>query len=656
MVELSRFGDYARRTWQPADGVIIRGEMLSGIPRVFIETGGYDYISISWTTNKLRAGYFGLDNIATTILDFPAFTLTPSGWSIRNGPNLLHIGGNQFATGPAAGFGADRVAIVSVAGKNASVEYLPRWRNAGDDTYGIVLLQYGGRTLDGAKRVEYLSLYRYFMDQHTYPYEVAQQPTNTFYTNRYIDRIDMYAFSSTTPLGSAISINYGGMVEEALANPPPVDPVFWISDGRVLWVSDTTPSTLLSTVIPGTPAPDTTYYHQWNWRRNLNLNITATVEVDTDQANTTKTIYTTVFEIKFVESIQSLFWDGRAQLDINNSNPVYVPGLESADIVSAAAAAAQLPGVDAFEQVSGLHTYTPWAMASTAGVYREERRHMVEASAKIISVASENLGGGRIALLLLTERNDSGAFISGSHWGTWTNDNTPGASGKSYLYNMVTITSNDSGQSWHATITRRTVGVSPFPDRLQYLRTLLYIGGNTLLAFGSMYTGLTVWRSTDAGTSYSMLVPPGGIPALPADNMAICLAPGVAGFFNEGKFHRSIDSGATWTTYTVPTDVMPASRDTFNARIAIRAIGETYATTKLAIAVYTGNASGYPAYTSHVFLSDNGGETWRLDATIGKGGTLSADESAIGINIGALNTGLSPNPGIPGMYDNPPSD
>ncbi len=37
MVELSRFGDYARRTLQPADGVVIRGEMLSGIPRVFIE-------------------------------------------------------------------------------------------------------------------------------------------------------------------------------------------------------------------------------------------------------------------------------------------------------------------------------------------------------------------------------------------------------------------------------------------------------------------------------------------------------------------------------------------------------------------------------------------------------------------------------------------
>lgn len=39
MVELSRFGDYARRTWVPVPGVTIRGEMLSGIPRVFIETG-----------------------------------------------------------------------------------------------------------------------------------------------------------------------------------------------------------------------------------------------------------------------------------------------------------------------------------------------------------------------------------------------------------------------------------------------------------------------------------------------------------------------------------------------------------------------------------------------------------------------------------------
>ncbi len=39
MAELSRQGDYLRRTWSPVPGVTIRGETLSGIPRVIIEAG-----------------------------------------------------------------------------------------------------------------------------------------------------------------------------------------------------------------------------------------------------------------------------------------------------------------------------------------------------------------------------------------------------------------------------------------------------------------------------------------------------------------------------------------------------------------------------------------------------------------------------------------
>ena len=47
MVELSRSGDYARRTWMPAPGVVIRGETLRGIPRVFIEVEKSDMYAMS---------------------------------------------------------------------------------------------------------------------------------------------------------------------------------------------------------------------------------------------------------------------------------------------------------------------------------------------------------------------------------------------------------------------------------------------------------------------------------------------------------------------------------------------------------------------------------------------------------------------------------
>lgn len=652
---------YKKKMFHPAPDVKITIESLYGIPRITIEVGGYDYITVSWYTEELHAGYFGLDNTSKKILDFPF--RGPDGVT-HVGPNLLHIGGNQFATGPAGdagNFPAEQVAVVTILGTKASVKYLPRWRSATEDRERIVALQYGGKTIEGVKRIEYLSNYSFAINQQTYPYEVLKYPTDSFWTQKFISNIDMPAYSSTTPLGATISVDSGTLIEEALANPPPVEPVFWIvnpasAGGDKTWFVSSNPSNpsgggeMTTVGVPGTPAPDVAYYAQWNWRRELQLDITATVETDVFEG---RVLSTTVFALIFIENIQILSWDGSEGRD-EADDPTYIPGYESAAIVSGSAGAAMLPGGITFDIVvpgnpatgSIGYTLTPWSVASTAGVYFTERRHMVETSAKITSITTSNLGGGKIAILILTERSNP-IFVSGGPWGDWAVDSTPMASGRSYLFNMVTIVSSNYGQSWHATITRRTVGTSPYPDRLQFLNTLLHIGSATLLAFGRTYTGSTVWRSTDAGLSYSMLVPPGGIPTSPVANMAICLAPGVAGFFRAGKFYRSIDSGATWTTYTIPPAVMTAPWNTFEARIEIRAIGETYETTKLAIAVSTTNAPN----TSKIFLSDDGGATWRIDSTIGK--KPYPQDQAIGINIGALRTGLPPTPGLPGIYDIP---
>jgi hypothetical protein len=237
-------------------------------------------------------------------------------------------------------------------------------------------------------------------------------------------------------------------------------------------------------------------------------------------------------------------------------DPFYIPGAESAEIIPMGELDALLPGVT-FTRPDG---WSPWALADTAGKYFQEDRHLVRTYAKITSSTMTHLSQGRIAVLILTERwGDAANYINGGPWGNWQEDNTPLAYGKSYLFNMVTIVSDDYGQSWSAKITRRTIGVSPFPDRLKSLDTLLYIGGDTVLAFGEMYLGYTVWRSTAAGRSYSMLVPPGGIPAIPVTDMAICLAPGVAGFLYYGQFYRSIDSGPSWTAYQVSPDLAATS-------------------------------------------------------------------------------------------------
>ena len=658
--DLVRQGNYHRRIITPAPGVTIHIETLAGIPRVFIETGGYDWISISWHTQELYAGKFGLDGKSKKILDFPF--RAPDGITVI-GPNLLHIGGNQFATGPAQNYPSEQIAVISVQGLTASVKYLPRWRSGTDEQYNIVTLQYGGKTVEGVKRIEYLSIYQYDINRYTYPYEVALSPTDPFWTHAFIASADMPAYSSTTPLGAALSVDSGSLIEEALANPPPVEPVFWIvnpgsAGGASTWFISSNPfnpaggGENVSVGGPGTPAPNSTYYTQWNWRRELQLDITATVETDVLDG---RTLYTTVFALTFIENIQILSWDGTEGRD-GADNPIYVPGDESAAIVSGDAGAATLPGVGTFDivvpgnPVTGAigYTLTPWSVASTAGVYASERRHMVETTGVISSTATANLGGGKIAILILTQRDDP-IFVSGGAWGNWSEDNTPMATGNSYLFNMVTIVSSNYGQSWSAIITRRTVGVSPFPDRLKSLHTLLHVGGDTVLAFGTMYNNATtVWRSTDAGASYSTLIPPGGIPAIPIPGMAICLAPGVAGFFRSGKFYRSTDSGATWTTYTVPAPIMIAPWNQFEARIEIRAVGDTYETTKLAIAVSTTNAPN----TSKIFLSDDGGATWRIDATIGPKPYPQAQ--ALGINIGALRTGLPPTPGLPGIYDELP--
>jgi hypothetical protein len=192
-------------------------------------------------------------------------------------------------------------------------------------------LQYGGKTVEGVKRIEYLSTYRFDMDQTTYPYEVGLYPDSTFWTQRFISSIDMYAYSSTTPLGGAVSVDRGTLVEDALANPPPVDPVFWIVNPVVgnttqyIPVGDSPPlHTSFDDVVvgvPGTPAPDGAYYTQWNWRRELELDITATVDVDTDPLDPSINLYTTVFVLRFIENIQVLSWDGLEGRDESN-NPM----------------------------------------------------------------------------------------------------------------------------------------------------------------------------------------------------------------------------------------------------------------------------------------------------------------------------------------------
>ena len=638
---------YRRRTYRPADGVTITLESLHGIPRITIETGGYDYITVSWHTQELHAGYFGLDNTSKKILDFPF--RGPDGSTIV-GPNLLNIGGDQFATGPAGDAGqfpAEQVAIVSVLGTKASVKYLPRWRSAGDQER-IVSLHYGGRTVEGVKRIEYLSTHNistidYFNQTNVFSiFDTAQTSSP--------------AYSSTTPLGSSLTVVGGDvLVTEATANQIPFSPVSR-SPGRPWMDSD---------LFPGR-----TWWFGWNYRNSLTLDITASVETDVYEG---RTLYTTVFTIDFKESVimsNMTFLLGISGLALKSGAP-FVP------TVDAFAAASATPGLmdyvlsSEFAQpfwfedwlaggmVGGSSSYSKHTQVAMPGVGLD---YAILSAADMQSIAATTLGAGKIAILVLTYRAGLSPQITygnppRTQAAVWP-DVGGYATGGTYLNNMITITSADNGLSWVATVTRREVepvwGGPVFPDyafeisqpnTVQFFNTLLYIGGDTVLAFGRTNAGGTVYRSTDAGISYTLAAAPGSFPVTPVANMAICLAPGVAAFFRAGKFYRSIDSGTTWSTYTV--SVMTAPWHTFEARIEIRAIGETYATTKLAIAVST---SGAPS-TSKIFLSDDGGATWRIDSTIGK--KPYPQDQAIGINIGALRTGLPPTPGLPGIYDTP---
>ena len=139
----------------------------------------------------------------------------------------------------------------------------------------------------------------------------------------------------------------------------------------------------------------------------------------------------------------------------------------------------------------------------------------------------------------------------------------------------------------------------------------------------------------------------------------VCLAPGVVGFYSfstsvyggYSRFYRTTDYGATWAVYEIPNAVLERPYNKFIGRIAIlragkSTAGDQYKSVTLAIVVEmppTVDSEGVTSQVSKVIISRDGGETWRRDATI-------AAADVVGVDIGPLNTGLPPNPGLPDMY------
>lgn len=718
---------YRRRTYRPADGVTITLESLHGIPRITIETGGYDYITVGDSfQSALRgvyAGKFGLGKIGKVVDPYTfwggSFAFGPTGG--RVGRSLLYTGNNTFITGPIQGGTCEHSAIITMSGLTPAIKLLPQ----GSGPYGIESIQtalYGGRTVGPTSAPRY----------EVYSYTDA--PMTVSEASGWVTGpIVIPTYTSTVPVGAVLSVDDGGLVDEGLANPPPSAPMgagiydFNLTAGHLVsyvgweWELVTAydpelnasvwkPSaaqTVEAAASVGYPIPAYTsvypaggtvgleFYKRWNWRLGLKLDITASTHTNTITDPDTQEVTTTYsvnFRFDFVERIYYITADGlpaapysptfgpEAFADIlaignppeteggdpgpphsglsggaapltfiltapGTSSPPFSPvdgPFEGAGAVWMAAFGGALPDP---ADPTAYPAFVYWA----GDEYFAGDTYVWVNTAFVSDNSAVRLSAGRIAILVITRKGQSFKHV---YLGATTIASEVYAAGGSYMNNIVTIVSGDNGLTWAAKITRLPTAEG---ELLSSLGRLLYIGGDQILAFGSISSGPdVVWRSNDGGRSYSQIAI---VPEF-FTGTAICLAPGVAGVYvrrtnssnGYSRFYRTIDSGETWTRYDIPVEVLTNTGNVFDARIAIIRTGLTYATTKIAIVVRLDDVvvEGATIRESRIIISDDGGETWYHDATV--------SEQATGMDIGPLNTGLPPNPALPDMYVEPPPE
>jgi hypothetical protein len=708
---LGKVGTNLSQTYKPAPGVTVRVQTLQGTPRIWIEAGGgYEYITVGDApTTALRglyAGDFGPDKVAKLIDPYlfngSGFAFGPTGG--RVGKSLLHAVANTFITGPANGSTCEHAAIIKMAGKKASLTLLPQGISPQYGQESILTVFYGGKTLP-PNPVD-----RYEMYCNT------DEPNVVSVESSWVTGpIVIPTYTSTVPLGVALTVDDGGLVSEGLENPPPAGPMqagvynSELTAGGLIsysgweWELVELHNTELNASIwkpsaaqciesaasveppyhpyaslyptGGTAGAD--FYKRWNWRTALKLDITASTHTNTLGGVTTHAVN---FRFDFVERVHYVTNEGlpyypygggsgpgpfaptfgpEAFEDIRAiGNPpdeygdpgqphsglsggltaltftMTVPGTSSppfspADGPFEGAGAVWMAAHGSTLVDPGDATAYPAFIYWAGDEYFEGDKFVQVNYGNVSDNSAVRLSEGRIAILVITR--NGGAFKHVRSGAPTAASDAFGAGG-SYMNNLVTIISSDNGLSWHAKIRRLSTAPG---ELLSSLGNLLYIGNSQILAFGSISGGPdVVWRSNDAGASYSQVA----IIDQYIIGHPICLAPGVAGFYawransstGYSRFYRTLDAGVTWTAFDIPITVLTKTGNAAFARIAVISAGATYETTKLAISIRLDNVNvgGVNDQHSRIIISDDGGETWRLDA--------SAPARVVGVDVGPL--------------------
>lgn len=656
---------YRRRTYRPADGVTITLESLHGIPRITIEAGGYEYIAVGDSFQSalqgLYAGKFGLDEIGKIVDPYTfnggSFAFGPGG---DVGKSLLYAGGNTFITGPThQGVSPAHSAVIKVAGTQVSKKLLP------DAGGGILDVFYGGKAPGGTPRYE------------------AYGPKNANMEGTASPDFSWAAFygaptyTSTGGLGATIAVTGGPALVEAelealfaaYAPPPmtahesiigqlvgeglglPTNFVYLGYDVTVPYLGGPTTITTGAYALAESPKDDEIERRQAQafdfpfGAVEPTFSISAQTTTHTIGSVETKDFMaTTTVEFNFDFTFK--VWPNR----LTSTKAIYDDIIYARyNTPSGAVAYLYAGGMQPLEY----EVYPTYCWVKTANIHNG---------------AGVRLSNGRIAILLTTNAAiDHRAPFNGENFYNFPVYNSTDLI-TNYFETTITIVSDDNGQTWRATVT---------PGEIYTFGSLVYIGGDSILAFSSILnSSLTgVWRSDDGGVSYALVC--STLPDSPA-SYPICLAPGVAGFYASrsnpsngySRFYRTIDSGATWTSYEIPNTILEKPYNVFAGRIAILSTNvpspdpenplPAHKKVRLAMVFEMPpglNEEGVTIQTSKVIISDDGGETWRVDATVSVDTVPPITTAhAIGVDIGPLNTGLPPNPALPDMYVEPPPE
>ena len=707
MVELSRSGDYARRTWMPAPGVVIRGETLRGIPRVFIEVEGYDYISVGLRrnggTDGLYAGKYGVGNIGKVIDPyefnsgaFARISNTEPGNIFLGdaGKSLLYVGNNTFLTSmqhmvtPApSNYGA-----VAMLGTVTSLRAFP---HAG--SY-IVDVNYGGKTPTGVSRYE-----AYGESSHTISGEssVGLVWEQTFASPAYTSTLGPEDLACEDPsckvIGSDILSVSGAPGEDrsvietyapGTQYGPPIVPARQ-------WTPSSTTVGEFENMLPAEAA--------YTYEQVGTTVVTSFIAPD-------GTVHVGPGEVPLYKYTADKLNDLIEHVRVNDNFPF-------ADIDTTVTVAAEtyfntLGSVEAGDLESVVTCkfnfvllYKAWfyKLVSDTGVFADLRfarwnsftgqhRVIIAGGEQIIQYSVDDdysniwlglinvgsavrLSGGKIAVLAKTslQRRQSGGeqWLPVLPWESIGRPdvyvNHPAITG--VFDNSVTIVSDDNGLSWRINFSQPAINA---------IGSALYIGGDSILAFADNPVGpgdYAVWRSDNGGSTYSKVCDT--LNDTP-HSRPLCIAPGVAVFYafwtnvsvGYSRFYRTIDSGVTWEVYDIPTTILERPYNQFIGRIAILSTTvpdpdplnplPPYKKVRLAMVFEMPpglNEDGATIQTSKIIVSDDGGETWRIDATVSVDTDLPITTAhAVGVDIGPLNTGLPPNPALPDMYVTPPPE